>query len=99
MAKKTNSPFESSEGRLLLWLKEHQIETASGLMAKFTQKELAEEYGVSISTINALLQLLVRLRCVELIRSGRYQVTETGNLVIEKMDEIKNILGGSDHVD
>lgn len=96
MAKKSNRPFEPSEGCLLRWLREHQVKTSSGEMAKFSQKELATEYGVSVSTVNALLQLLVRTQCVELIRSGRYRVTKTGDLVIKKIDEIKEIIGG-DH--
>lgn len=99
MTQKSNRPFESPESRLLCWLKEHQVETSSGVIAKFSQKELATEYGASVSTVNALLQLLAKTQCVELVRSGRYRVTKTGDQVIQKIDEIKEIIGGDNHAD
>ncbi len=81
------------------WLKEHQVETQAGPVAKFSQKELAAEYGMSVSTVNALLQLLVQTHCVEAVRAGRYRVTENGELVLRKMNEIKEITGGDHHAD
>ncbi len=99
MAKRPHIPFEPPEGHLLRWLKEHQVETQMGPVAKFSQKELAVEYGVSVSTVNALLRLLVRTHCVEAVRSGRYRVTEGGDLVLKKMNEIKEITGGDHHAD
>lgn len=99
MAKKSSNPFESSEGHLLRWLREHQVETLSGKMAKFSQKELAAEYGLCVSTINNLIQLLVKTQCVEFIRAGRYRVTPTGNQVIQKLDEIEKIIGRDNNGD
>lgn len=85
----------SKEYQFLRWMEQNQTNTASGPVVKFSQVELAEEYGSSPATVNKWLAELRRVNCVESYKKrGNYRVTATGHKVIAKMEEIEKLIGG-----
>ena len=87
--------FASAEYFLLRWLAQHPTRTSSATVVKFSQNELAEELGCSPTTINKRMQLLQKCNCIKQYKKrGNYLITETGQQVIAKMDEIESIIGG-----
>lgn len=86
--------FVSKEYHLLYWMKQHQMETLSGPIIKFSQIELAKEYGSSPATINKWLQALQSADCVIQKKKGCYQITERGYVVIDKINELDQIVKG-----
>ena len=96
MADKSINVFASKEYHLLYWMEQHQIGTSVGALVKFTQAELAQEYGCSPATVNKWLQELRKANCVELYKKkGNYRVTATGHKVIAQMQKIESIIGGT----
>lgn len=87
--------FASEEYLLLRWLAQHPTQTSNESVVKFSQNELAQELGCSPTTINKRMQLLQKCNCIKPYRKkGNYLITETGQQVIAKMDEIESIIGG-----
>lgn len=87
--------FASEEYLLLRWLAQHPTTTSKISLVKFSQNEIAEELGCSPTTINKRMQLLQKCNCIKPYRKkGNYLITETGQQVIAKMDEIELIIGG-----
>lgn len=87
--------FASEEYLLLRWLSRHQTQTNTIPVVKFSQTELAKEYNCSPTTINKRMQLLQKCNCIKPYRKkGNYLITETGQQIIAKMDEIESIIGG-----
>ena len=87
--------FASEEYLLLRWLSRHQTQTNTIPVVKFSQTELAKECNCSPTTINKRMQLLQKCNCIKPYRKkGNYLITETGQQVIAKMDEIESIIGG-----
>ena len=87
--------FASEEYLLLRWLSQHQTQTNTISVVKFSQTELAKECNCSPTTINKRMQLLQKCNCIKPYRKkGNYLITETGQQVIAKMDEIESIIGG-----
>lgn len=86
--------FGSKEYRFLNWLKGQEQTTSRGATINFSQEEIAVEYGSSPATVNKWLQALQSVGCVEQKKKGRYRVTQTGNAVIAKMEEIEKLVGG-----
>ena len=76
------------------WLKSQEHTTSRGTMINFSQEEIAVEYGSSPATVNKWLQALQAVGCVEQKKKGSYRVTQTGNAVIAKMEEIEKLVGG-----
>lgn len=87
--------FASDEYLLLRWLSQHQTQTNTISVVKFSQTELAKECHCSPTTINKRMQLLQKCNCIKPYRKkGNYLITETGQQIIAKMDEIETIIGG-----
>lgn len=87
--------FVSEEYLLLRWLSQHPTQTADGAVVKFSQNELAQELRCSPTTINKRMQILQLYNCIKQHKKrGNYLITETGQQVIAKMDEIESIIGG-----
>ena len=86
--------FGSKEYRFLNWLKGQEQTTSRGATINFSQEEIAVEYGRSPATVNKWLQALQSVGCVEQKKKGSYRVTQTGNAVIAKMEEIEKLVGG-----
>ena len=87
--------FASEEYLLLRWLAQHPTQTSNESVVKFSQNELAQELGCSPTTINKRMQLLQKCNCIKPYRKkGNYLITEIGQQVIAKMDEIESIIGG-----
>ena len=87
--------FASEEYLLLRWLSQHQTQTSTISVVKFSQTELAKECSCSPTTINKRMQLLQKCNCIKPYRKkGNYLITETGQQIIDKMDEIESIIGG-----
>lgn len=87
--------FASEEYLLLRWLSQHQTQTSTISVVKFSQTELAKECSCSPTTINKRMQLLQKCNCIKPYRKkGNYLITETGQQIIDKMDEIELIIGG-----
>lgn len=85
--------FASEEYRLLRWLSEHPTTTSTASVVKFSQVEIAQELGLSPTTINKRMQLLQKAKCIEQYRKkGNYRITETGYKVIAQMQVIEAIL-------
>lgn len=86
----------SEEYLLLRWLSQHTTQTCSVSVVKFSQNELAQEFDCSPTTINKRMQLLKKINCIEQYRKkGNYIITDAGQKVIAKMDEIESIIGGT----
>ena len=94
MSNKSIQLFESKEYRFLNWLKGQEQTTSRGATINFSQEEIAVEYGSSPATVNKWLQALQSVGCVEQKKKGSYRVTQTGNAVITKMEEIEKLVGG-----
>ena len=91
--------FASEEYLLLRWLSQHQTQTNTISVVKFSQAELSKECNCSPTTINKRMQLLQKCNCIKPYRKkGNYLITETGQQVIAKMDEIESIIGGRKNV-
>ena len=91
--------FASEEYLLLRWLSQHQTQTNTISVVKFSQAELSKECNCSPTTINKRIQLLQKCNCIKPYRKkGNYLITETGQQVIAKMDEIESIIGGRKNV-
>ena len=87
--------FVSEEYLLLRWLSQHPTQTANGAVVKFSQNELAQELRCSPTTINKRMQTLQQCNCIKQYKKrGNYMITEVGQQVIAKMDEIESIIGG-----
>lgn len=85
----------SEEYLLLRWLSQHTTQTTSASVVKFSQNELAQEFDCSPTTINKRMQLLKKCNCIRHYKKrGNYLITEIGQQVIAKMDEIESIIGG-----
>ena len=94
MSNKSIQMFGSKEYRFLNWLKGQEQATSRGATINFSQEEIAAEYGSSPATVNKWLQALQSVGCVEQKKKGSYRVTQTGNAVIAKMEEIEKLVGG-----
>ena len=94
MSNKSIQLFGSKEYRFLNWLKGQEQATSRGATINFSQEEIAAEYGSSPATVNKWLQALQSVGCVEQKKKGSYRVTQTGNAVIAKMEEIEKLVGG-----
>lgn len=94
MMDKSIQLFGSKEYRFLNWLKGQEQTTSRGATINFSQEEIAVEYGSSPATVNKWLQALQSVGCVEQKKKGSYRVTQTGNAVIAKMEEIEKLVGG-----
>lgn len=95
MDKKMENVFASEEYLLLRWLAEHPTPTSNASVVKFSQNEIAQELGCSPTTINKRMRLLQKYNCIKPYRKrGNYLITETGQQVIARMDEIEAIIGG-----
>ena len=91
--------FASEEYLLLRWLSQHQTQTNTISVVKFSQAELSKECNCSPTTINKRMQLLQKCNCIKPYRKkGNYLITETGQQIIAKMDEIESIIGGRKNV-
>ena len=87
--------FASEEYLLLRWLSQHQTQTSTISIVKFSQTELAKECSCSPPTINKRMQLLQKCNCIKPYRKkGNYLITETGQQIIAKMQEIETIIEG-----
>lgn len=87
--------FASEEYLLLRWLAAHPTTTSRISVVKFSQSEIAQELGCSPTTINKRMQILQQHNCIKPYKKrGNYLITETGQQVIAKMDEIESIIGG-----
>ena len=87
--------FASGEYLLLRWLSQHQTQTSTISVVKFSQTELAKECSCSPTTINKRMQLLQKCNCIKPYRKkGNYLITETGHQIIAKMQEIEKIIEG-----
>lgn len=87
--------FASEEYLLLRWLAQHPTQTSNAAVVKFSQNELAQELGCSPTTINKRMQLLQKCNCIKQYKKrGNYLITETGQQVIAKMQEIETIIMG-----
>lgn len=87
--------FASEEYLLLRWLAQHPTQTSNVSVVKFSQNELAQELGCSPTTINKRMQLLQKCNCIKQYKKrGNYLITETGQQVIAKMQEIETIIMG-----
>lgn len=84
--------FASKEYYLLRWMEQHQTETAAGRFVKFSQNELADEYGSSPATMNKMLTNLRKTNCVQQKKRGTYYVTDAGHKVLKKMKELEAII-------
>ena len=94
MADKSIFIFGSKEYHFLNWLKSQEHRTTQGAVVKFSQEEIAVEYGSSPATINKWLQSLQAVGCVEQKKKGTYRITKSGNAVIAKMKDIERIIAG-----
>ena len=94
MMDKTIQLFGSKEYRFLNWLRSQEQTTSRGPTINLSQEEIAVEYGSSPATVNKWLQALQSVGCVEQKKKGSYRVTQTGNAVIAKMEEIEKLVGG-----
>lgn len=94
MTDKSIQIFSSKEYHFLKWLKSQERTTSRGATINFSQEEIAAEYGSSPATVNKWLQALQAIDCVEQKKKGSYRVTQTGNAVITKMQEIEKLVGG-----
>ena len=94
MSNKSIQLFGSKEYHFLNWLKGQERTTSRGATINFSQEEIAAEYGSSPATVNKWLQALQSVGCVEQKKKGSYRVTQTGNAVIAKMEEIEKLVGG-----
>ena len=94
MSNKSIQLFGSKKYRFLNWLKGQEQTTSRGATINFSQEEIAAEYGSSPATVNKWLQALQSVGCVEQKKKGSYRVTQTGNAVIAKMEEIEKLVGG-----
>ena len=97
MKNELNNPFASKEYYFLCWLTDHQTMVAGKQVVKFSQKELAVEFGNCETTVNRMLTSLRRAGCITSIKKGNYTVTRRGYEVIAKMNEIDRVLGGKDN--
>jgi len=87
--------FASEEYLLLRWLSQHQTQTSTVSVVKFSQTELAKECSCSPTTINKRMQLLQKCNCIKPYRKkGNYLITETGQQIIAMMQEIEKIIEG-----
>ena len=87
--------FASEEYLLLRWLSQHQTQTNTISVVKFSQAELSKECNCSPTTINKRMQLLQKCNCIKPYRKkGNYLITETGQQIIAKMDEIEKLITG-----
>ena len=85
--------FASEEYLLLRWLSQHETQTSTISVVKFSQTELAKECSCSPTTINKRMQLLQKYNCIKPYRKkGNYLITETGQQIIAKMQEIEKII-------
>ena len=94
MSKKFIPLFGAEEYHCLYWLEKQEQTTSRGATINFSQEEIAAEYGSSPATVNKWLQALQSVGCVEQKKKGSYRVTQTGNAVIAKMEEIEKLVGG-----
>ncbi len=91
------NPFASKEYHFLCWLSDHQTMVARKQVIKFSQKEIAVEYGNCETTVNRMLTTLRRAGCIASIKNGNYSVTSRGYEVIAKMNELEKVLGGKNN--
>ena len=68
-------------------------------MVRFSQKELAVEYGSCETTVNRWIAMLRKVGCIEPIKKGSYYVTPLGLDVVTRMKAIEKILGGKQYAD
>lgn len=92
--RKSNNPFASKEYLFLLWLSEHQLTVGGKPVVKYSQKELAAEYGSCETTVNRWLATLREVECISVVKKGAYSVTPKGQEVIAKMNAVEKVLGG-----
>lgn len=87
--------FASEEYLLLRWLAQHPTTTSKISLVKFSQNEIAEELGCSPTTINKRMQRLQECNCIKPYKKkGNYLITETGQQIIAKMQEIEKLITG-----
>ena len=90
--------FTSNEYALLAWLWEHQTETRNGPIVMFSQNDLVKEHQCSPVTMNKWMKALCKSGCLEPhSKRGTYRVTETGCAVIDRMNEIVQLIGGNEN--
>ena len=92
--KNEDNPFASREFLFLSWLGNHQSIVGGKSVVRFSQKELADEFGCCETTINKCLSVLRQTGCIEPIKKGNYFITKRGNEVIAEMEKIKQIIAG-----
>ena len=89
-----DNPFASKEFLFLCWLKDHQSIVSGKSVVRFSQKELAVEFGCCETTINKCLAVLRQTGCIEPVKKGNYFITKRGYEVIAEMEKIKQIIVG-----
>ena len=92
--KNADNPFASKEFLFLCWLRDHQSIVGGRAAVRFSQKELAVEFGCCETTINKCLAVLRRVGCIESIKKGHYFITKRGYEVIAEMEKIRQIIIG-----
>lgn len=81
--------FLNDKMKLLIVIKEHQINVAGITMCPMNQQEMADAVGCSKSTLNKMMRELVREGYVRVHKRGKYILTKESQDVINRLDLIK----------
>lgn len=79
--------FANDKYKLLHFLSEHQVNPAGHFYIPLSQQEIADGIGFSKAKTNGLMKELKELDCIRAYggKNGKYQITDTGNMVLKKL--------------
>lgn len=78
--------FINEKTKVLMILKDHQLEIDGKKICPLNQKEIADLVPCGKLKVNQMIKELIEQGYVEMLHSkGRYLVTEKGNEVLRKM--------------
>ena len=78
--------FINERMRILMVIKEHQIEIDDILVCPLNQEEIAKLVPCSKQKVNLTIKELVSAGYIEMMRSkGRYYISKKGELALEKI--------------
>lgn len=78
--------FLNERMRVLIVIKEHQVQTTDGIVCPLNQNEIAKYVGISKVKANQLLNELIDTGYVKAIKKSRYLLTKNASDIISKLD-------------
>lgn len=90
--------FATDDYKMLLELSHHQLKIKGVNTIPMTQKEIAEECGISYPTTNKLMAILMEKGCIRATQNkGRYIITPKGLSCISEFEKVRIIDSANDN--